>query len=78
MHLKVRYRQPDAEGAQAFGTLLAGHGLAFITIEQLLADEITEYGAIANGYDEERGERLAAALSTNAKVIGFEIRPQQA
>lgn len=78
VHLKARYRRTDSKGAKAFGALLARHGLTFITIEQLLADEVVEYGAIANGYDEDRGEQFAAALAADDKVVGFEIRPQQA
>lgn len=78
VHLKARYRRADAQGAEAFGAMLAEHGLRFITIEQLLADDVMEYGAIANGYDETRGEELAAALSADSKITGFEIRPQQA
>lgn len=78
VHLKARYRRTDAKGAKAFGALLARHGLTFITIEQLLADEVVEYGAIANGYDEDRGEQFAAALAADNTVVGFEIRPQQA
>lgn len=54
------------------------HGLDAITIDQQLADDIMEYGAIANGYEEERGERLAENWAADPAVTGFEIRPQQA
>lgn len=78
MHLKVRYARATAKPASAFETLLAEHGLRPISIDQSLDGGIFEYGAIADGYDEERAERLAATLSADADVEGFEIRPQPA
>lgn len=78
VHLKARYARSAAITARAFDALLADHGLRAITIDQSLAEGVHEYGAIADGYNEERGERLAATLSQDAKVEGFEIRPQQA
>lgn len=78
VHLKARYARDKAMPARAFDALLADHGLRSITTEQSLAENVIEYGAIADGYDEERGERLAAALSGDTDLLGFEIRPQQA
>lgn len=78
VHLKLRTRRDDAISAQKFGQLLEEHGLRFITIDQSLANGEMEYGAIAHGYDETRGEQLAAALTSNNAITGFEIRPQQA
>lgn len=78
VHLKTRYARSAAVTSRAFDALLANHGLRSITTEQSLADGVIEFGAIADGYDEERGERLAAALSNDPDVQGFEIRPQQA
>lgn len=78
VHLKARYRRSASISASAFDATLAAHGLDAITIEQQLADDVMEYGAIANGYEEERGERLAASWTADPAVIGFEIRPQQA
>lgn len=78
VHLKVRYARATAKPASAFETLLAEHGLRPISIDQSLDGGIFEYGAIADGYDEERAERLAATLSADADVEGFEIRPQPA
>lgn len=78
VHLKARYRRPAPVSLSDFGALLADHKLQFITIDQSMADDVIEYGAIALGYSEDRAERLAASLSDNMHVIGFEIRPQQA
>lgn len=78
VHLKARYRRSAAISARSFDALLGEHGLRVITIDQRMADDVLEYGAIADGYNEERGEHLAAALSKDASVEGFEIRPQQA
>ncbi|HWW59419.1 MAG TPA: MgtC/SapB family protein [Sphingopyxis sp.] len=78
VHLKARYTRSAAIEPRAFNALLADHGLRSITTEQNLSDGIIEYGAIADGYDEERGERLVAALASDTNVQGFEIRPQQA
>ena len=78
VHLKARWARADAPPARAFEQLLSEHGLRAITIDQRLADGQLEYGAIADGFDEERAERLAAKLSGDADVQGFEIRPQQA
>lgn len=78
VHLKVRYRRSQAIALSGFSALLAGHKLKSITIDQRMADDVVEYGAIAQGYSEERTERLAAVLSDDPHVTGFEIRPQQA
>ena len=78
VHLKVRYRRSQAIALSGFSALLAGHKLKSITIDQRMADDVVEYGAIAQGYSEERAERLAAVLSDDPHVTGFEIRPQQA
>ncbi|MDO9370849.1 MAG: MgtC/SapB family protein [Sphingopyxis sp.] len=78
VHLKARYAKAAAIPASAFHALLAEHGLRAITIDQAMADGVLEYGAIADGYDEERAEHLVAALSGDTAVEGFEIRPQQA
>lgn len=78
VHLKARYRRSAATSASAFGATLAAHGLDAITIDQQLADDIMEYGAVANGYEEEQGERLAESWTADPTVTGFEIRPQQA
>ncbi len=78
VHLKARYRRSATASAIAFGDTLAAHGLAVLTIDQQLADDVMEYGAIASGYEEARGEALAANWSADPSVIGFEIRPQQA
>ncbi len=78
VHLKARYRRSEAIALSDFGALLAEHKLKFITIDQSMADDIVEYGAIAHGYSEDRAERLAASLSGDVHVTGFEIRPQQA
>ena len=48
------------------------------SIDQVMVDDIVEFGAIAHGYSEDRGERLAARLSSDPHITGFEIRPQQA
>lgn len=78
VHLKVRYRRSEAVSASTFGTLLSDHNLDFITIDQSMTDDVMEYGAIAHGYNEQRAEGLAATLSSDPHVTGFEIRPQQA
>lgn len=78
VHLKARYARAKAKPASAFEALLAEHGLRPISIDQSLEGGLFEYGAIADGYDEERAERLAAMLSADADVEGFEIRPQPA
>lgn len=78
VHLKARYRRSTDTSVSAFGATLAAHGLDAITIDQQLTDDVMEYGAIANGYEEERGERLAANWTADPAVTGFEIRPQQA
>ncbi len=78
VHLKVRYRRSQAIALSGFSALLAGHKLNSITIDQHMADDVVEYGAIAQGYNEDRAERLAAVLSDDPHVTGFEIRPQQA
>lgn len=78
VHLKVRYARSAAFSARAFDALLGDHGLRAITIDQSMDDHVVEYGAIADGYDEERGEKLAATLSGDPDIKGFEIRPQQA
>ena len=77
VHLKARYRRSAATSAASFGDTLAAHGLAVLTIDQLLADDIMEYGAIASGFEEARGEQLAASWTADPAIIGFEIRPQQ-
>jgi putative Mg2+ transporter-C (MgtC) family protein len=78
VHLKARYRRSAGASVGAFGETLAAHGLAPITIEQQLADEVMEFGATAHGFNETEGERLAAHWSSDAQVLGFEIKPQQA
>ncbi len=78
VHLQARYRRSNAVTLSEFGALLADHKLEFITIDQVMVDDIVEFGAIAHGYSEDRGERLAARLSSDPHVTGFEIRPQQA
>jgi putative Mg2+ transporter-C (MgtC) family protein len=77
VHLKATYRRSDAISARAFGALLAEHGLRVITIDQLMADNVIEFGAVAHGYSDERADRLADSLTGNPNVTGFEIRPQQ-
>jgi putative Mg2+ transporter-C (MgtC) family protein len=78
VHLKARYRRSEAIALGDFGTLLADHKLISITIDQSMTDDIVEYGAIAQGYSEASAEKLAASLSHDPNVTGFEIRPQQA
>jgi putative Mg2+ transporter-C (MgtC) family protein len=78
VHVKARYRRAAGTSAQRFGATLSEHGLATITIDQLLADDVMEFGAVAHGFEEERGERLAAHWTADEAIIGFEIRPQQA
>ena len=78
VHLKVRYRRSQAIALSGFSALLEGHKLKSITIDQRMTDDVVEYGAIAQGYSEERAETLAAVLSDDPHVTGFEIRPQQA
>ena len=78
VHLKARYRRSKAIALSEFGTLLADHKLRSITIDQSMNDDVVEYGAIAQGYSEGRAEQLAASLSGDPNVTGFEIRPQQA
>lgn len=78
VHLKARYRRSAGTSLSAFGATLTAHGLDAITIDQQLVDDIMEYGAIAHGYEEERGERLAESWTADPAVTGFEIRPQQA
>lgn len=78
VHLKARYRRSAGTSLSAFGETLTAHGLDAITIDQQLVDDIMEYGAIAHGYEEERGERLAESWTADPAVTGFEIRPQQA
>lgn len=78
VHLKARYRRSTAIALSDFGTLLTDHKLRSITIDQSMNDDVVEYGAIAHGYSESRAERLAASLSGDHNVTGFEIRPQQA
>ncbi|MDO9367360.1 MAG: MgtC/SapB family protein [Sphingopyxis sp.] len=77
VHLKARYRRSAGTSATAFGDTLAAHGLAALTIDQLLAEDIMEYGAVASGYEEARGEKLAASWTADPAITGFEIRPQQ-
>lgn len=78
VHLKARYRRSEAMTQSEFGALLAEHGLKSITIDQVMADDILEFGAIAHGYCEDHAERLAASLARDRHATGFEIRPQQA
>jgi putative Mg2+ transporter-C (MgtC) family protein len=78
VHLKARYRRSKAIALSDFGTLLADHKLRSITIDQSMNDDVVEYGAIAQGYSESGAEQLAASLSGDPNVTGFEIRPQQA
>ena len=78
VHLKARYHRSAGTSLSAFGATLTAHGLDAITIDQQLVDDIMEYGAIAHGYEGERGERLAASWNADPAVTGFEIRPQQA
>ena len=78
VHLKARYRRSEAMMLSKFGALLAEHGLKSITIDQVMVDDIVEFGAIAHGYSEDHAERLAASLARDPHATGFEIRPQQA
>ncbi|WP_338425970.1 MgtC/SapB family protein [Sphingopyxis kveilinensis] len=78
VHLKARYRRSKAIGLSDFGTLLSDHKLPSITIDQSMHDDVLEYGAIAQGYSEDRAEKLAASLAADPNITGFEIRPQQA
>lgn len=78
VHVKARYRRSAGTSAAAFENTLKAHDLGAIVIDQKLADEVMEFGAVANGFEEERGERLAATWAADEAVIGFEIRPQQA
>jgi len=78
VHVKVRYRRSAGASAAGFENTLKVHDLQAIVIDQKLADEVMEFGAVANGFEEERGERLAATWAADEAVIGFEIRPQQA
>ena len=77
VHLTVRYRAPSSPSAARFGAMLAGHGLTFITIDQKMDDGAIEYRAVAGGYNEDRADALAADLSSEPDVTGYEIRPQQ-
>lgn len=76
VHLKASYDRAASMQARAFETL-ADHGLRAITIDQAMAYGVVEFSAIADGFDEARGEQLAASLAADAKVIDYEIRPQQ-
>lgn len=78
VHLKARYSRSAGMQVRAFDALLAEHGMRAITIDQLMAEDVVEYGAIADGFEELRGEQLAARLAGNQDVVGYEIRPQQA
>ncbi|HWW55505.1 MAG TPA: MgtC/SapB family protein [Sphingopyxis sp.] len=78
VHLKARYNRSAGMQVRAFDALLAEHGMRAITIDQLMAEDVVEYGAIADGFEELRGEQLAARLAGNQDVVGYEIRPQQA
>lgn len=77
VHLKARYNRSAGMQVRAFDALLAEHGMRAITIDQLMAENVVEYGAIADGFEELRGEQLAARLAGNQDVVGYEIRPQQ-
>lgn len=78
VHLKARYERSAGMKVHAFDTLLTDHGLRAITIDQQMAENILEFAAIADGFNEARGEALAANFAADTKLIGWEIRPQQA
>ena len=78
VHLQERDRRSKAITLSEFGALLADHKLECIPIDKVMVDDIVEFGAIAHGYSEDRAERLAARLSSDPHITGFEIRPQQA
>jgi putative Mg2+ transporter-C (MgtC) family protein len=78
VHLKVRYRRTEAVSKREFGAMLSDHDLKVITTHQRAYDEVLEHGAIANGYNEDRDERLSAKLTNDPAVVGYEIVPQSA
>lgn len=76
--IKVRYRAEASPAARDFETLLAGHGLRPLTLDQSLDAGVMEFAAIADGFEEEKAEALVAAIRGDAGITGFDIHPQQA
>ncbi len=78
VHLSARYRAASSMSASRFGALLAEAEMKVLTIDQSMDDGIHEFSAVADGFSEERAARLVAALTEDATVAGYTIRPQPA
>ncbi|KTE18822.1 magnesium transporter [Sphingopyxis sp. H050] len=79
VYLSVQYPRERAPTAAGFGTLIADNHMRFITVDQMLDNNVMTFKAVAHGYTEIRGDALAAALQEEGRaVLAFEIRPQQA
>ena len=78
VHLSARYSRTAPTSAPAFRTLLAGHGMKAITIDERLEGDTRTFVAIADGYNESRAQDLVADWTSDDTLCGYEIRPQQA
>jgi putative Mg2+ transporter-C (MgtC) family protein len=76
-HVTLDYAPGTSIAASEVTALLAAEGLKAITVEQRRSGGAPGFTAIAAGYDEECADALAAALTADARVASYDIRPQQ-
>jgi putative Mg2+ transporter-C (MgtC) family protein len=74
--LTVRYRTGSRVDIAGFRLLVSRHGLRPQSIHLTVTSDAVEFGTIAGGYNEARGDALAAFLRADGSVIGFECRPR--
>lgn len=77
-HIKIRFRRAAPVALSAFTRMIEDHGLSLITVDQQADGDTQGFGAVADGYDETKAEKLGADWVADASVTAFEIRPQQA
>ena len=77
-HIKLALHREAPVTLAAFESMLTKHGLKAITMDQRLEGDARGFGAIVDGYSEERAQALGAEWTADEAVTAFEIRPQQA
>ncbi len=76
-HVTIEFRGGAVIAASEVAGLLAAQGMRAVTVEQRRRGDAPSFTAIASGYNEARGESLAATLAADARIVAFDLRPQQ-
>lgn len=74
-HVAVRYHRSRSLSQSDFRTMLKGFGLVSSVISQRLEGDHLELSATVKGASDQRAGALAAALTADASVAGFDYLP---